>query len=39
MKSFDFTQAPLAPIVMVQTPIPPREMRYILRHPEPDDPT
>ena len=37
MGSFDFRQSPAAPVVMVQSPIPPRELRYILRHPEPDD--
>ena len=40
MNSFDFGQTPLAPVAMVQTPIPPGELRYLLRHPEPaDDPT
>ncbi len=38
-ESFDFTQEPIAPIDMVQTPISDEYLRYLEEHPPPPDDT
>ncbi len=37
--SFDYTQRPLPPLSMVNSPVPPWEPRWIAEHPIGDDPT